>query len=254
MALQQREKDLGDHLKPIMAALQPPRNSVTDGDLIQFGVLERVKAISAGFRALGGAVCKQRKPQHVHIAQTGTHTQIRGGLSILPAAPWVICPVPSNLAELLRFHHCCRNHTERLVRLHASLGQLKPQNSVASGLGKHGVKGSQGHSLLVLNVEVICPITGPVGSEANPYTGSLGAGIAVKSDHSCSQGRIGVVTGVDGGSGAQVRVRSPLMGSCGREASFDQRLKKKKRRRGRRAAGRPEERKVKQGDQGWRCP
>lgn len=34
MALQQREKDLGDHLKPIMAALQPPRNSVTDGDLV----------------------------------------------------------------------------------------------------------------------------------------------------------------------------------------------------------------------------
>lgn len=33
-ALQQREKDLGDHLKPIMAALQPPRNSVTDGDLV----------------------------------------------------------------------------------------------------------------------------------------------------------------------------------------------------------------------------
>lgn len=34
MALQQREKDLGDHLKPIMAPLQPPRNSVTDGDLV----------------------------------------------------------------------------------------------------------------------------------------------------------------------------------------------------------------------------
>lgn len=33
-ALQHREKDLGDHLKPIMAALQPPRNSVTDGDLV----------------------------------------------------------------------------------------------------------------------------------------------------------------------------------------------------------------------------
>lgn len=33
-ALQRREKDLGDHLKPIMAALQPPRNSVTDGDLV----------------------------------------------------------------------------------------------------------------------------------------------------------------------------------------------------------------------------
>lgn len=33
-ALQQREKDLGDHLKIIMAALQPPRNSVTDGDLV----------------------------------------------------------------------------------------------------------------------------------------------------------------------------------------------------------------------------
>lgn len=34
MVLQPREKDLGDHLKPIMAALQPPRNSVTDGDLV----------------------------------------------------------------------------------------------------------------------------------------------------------------------------------------------------------------------------
>lgn len=32
--LQRGEKDLGDHLKPIMAALQPPRNSVTDGDLV----------------------------------------------------------------------------------------------------------------------------------------------------------------------------------------------------------------------------
>lgn len=31
-------------------------------------------------RALGGTVCKQRKPQPVHIAQTGTHTQIWGGL------------------------------------------------------------------------------------------------------------------------------------------------------------------------------
>lgn len=34
MVLQWRENDLGDHLKPIMAALQPPRNSVTDGDLV----------------------------------------------------------------------------------------------------------------------------------------------------------------------------------------------------------------------------
>lgn len=48
--------------------------------LIQFGVSECVEAISARARALGGTVCKQRKPQPVHIAQTGTHTQIWGGL------------------------------------------------------------------------------------------------------------------------------------------------------------------------------
>lgn len=35
-----------------------------------------------------------------------------------PAVPAVIQPVSSNLAELPRFHHCCRSHTrERLVRL-----------------------------------------------------------------------------------------------------------------------------------------
>lgn len=83
---------------------------------------------------------------------------------------------------------------------------------MASGLGKHGVKGSQGHSLLVLNVEEICPITGPVGSEANPYTGSLGAGIAVESDHSCSQGRIGNGQDLDPGL-ANRNSLSPMRGS-----------------------------------------
>ena len=43
----------------------------------------------------------------------------------LPAVPWVICTVPSTLAELLWFHHSCRsNHTERLVRL--SIQQMCP--------------------------------------------------------------------------------------------------------------------------------
>lgn len=39
------------------------------------------------------------------------------------------------------------------------------EREVASGLGKHSVRGSQGRSLLVLNVEEKRPVTGPVGGE-----------------------------------------------------------------------------------------
>ncbi len=53
-----REKDLGDHLKPIMAALQPPRNSVTDGDLV----------------FIAGVIGNTQTHTHTHTRNTHTHT------------------------------------------------------------------------------------------------------------------------------------------------------------------------------------
>ncbi len=53
----EREKDLGDHLKPIMAVLQPPRNSVTDGDLV----------------FIAGVIGNTQTHTHTHTHNTHTH-------------------------------------------------------------------------------------------------------------------------------------------------------------------------------------
>lgn len=71
-ALQHREKDLGDHLKPIMAALQPPRNSVTDGDLVFIaGVI--------------GSACTHARP----CAYTYTHTKGNTKAKDLNVSVWM---------------------------------------------------------------------------------------------------------------------------------------------------------------------
>lgn len=61
--------------------IDSPADTQWDGSSLVFWSVSRPSA--PGQSSLGGAVCKQRKPQLVHIAQAGTHTQ--------PGRPSVVC-------------------------------------------------------------------------------------------------------------------------------------------------------------------
>lgn len=109
----------------------------------------------------------------------GTHNKSRLYLTVLlcAAAQWFL------LTSLPCHDDGISWHRLHLASWNPRTPREPAEREVAPRLGKHRVRGSQGHSLLVLNVEEKRPITKPVGSEqrqgANPYTCSLGAGIGI---------------------------------------------------------------------------
>lgn len=109
----------------------------------------------------------------------GTHNKSRLYLTVLlcAAAQWFL------LTSLPCHDDGISWHRLHLASWNPRTPREPAEREVAPRLGKHRVRGSQGHSLLVLNVEEKRPITKPVGSEqrqgANPYTCSLGVGIGI---------------------------------------------------------------------------